>query len=110
MQQKGNWSQEQGATGLALAVAHLNAALGPVLTAVQLAQAMRAGTVRHLSDNPVGAALVESLFVELSPELIVRCANDAGANLVQVERLYQESLEHAMPPAHAWEKARAHLL
>lgn len=89
--------------GLNLAVGHLNASVGPLLTVEQLAAAMRAGSTRHLPETP--AALVLSMFAELSPALILRCAAEAGADVRQVDQLYREALADALPPVPAWEHA-----
>jgi len=54
---------------LSLAVTHLNASVGPVLTVAQLTAALRAGAVDAIADAPTAAALVTSLFVETEPRL-----------------------------------------
>lgn len=95
---------------LAVAVGHLNAPVGKVLTEGQLADALRAGSVQGLASSPVAAALVSSLFAELSPSLILACAVEARADMAQVQRLYEESLADGMPPVERWQETVGGLL
>lgn len=97
-------------SNLELAVGHLNASLGRVLTVEQLASALRAGSVRRTSPSPAAAALISSLFTELAPNLILRCAAEAGADVEQVNQLYEEALADALPRAPAWETSVGHFL
>lgn len=94
---------------LDLAVTHLNASLGPVLNAEQLAVALRSGSCKDATTSTAAAA-ISSLFVELSPTTILQCAVDAGADLHKVNALYLESLAGFMPPSPAWEASVEHLL
>lgn len=93
---------------LDLAVQHLNASVGAVLTREQLAQALQEGSVGRI-DSKAGA-LISSLFAEIDPALILRCAREAEADLLHVEHLYRESLADAMPSVPQWEQSVAHLL
>ncbi|WP_374013073.1 hypothetical protein [Pseudoxanthomonas koreensis] len=97
-------------SGLELAVAHLNASVGPVLTTGQLAAALRAGSTRNLPVPPAAAALISSLFAELPPDLILRCTVDAAADVRRVNGLYLEALADALPPVRAWEASVEHFL
>ena len=97
-------------SSLELAAGHLNASVGPALTAGQLACVLRAGSTRSLPIQSTAAALTRSLFTELPPELILQCTVEAGADLRRVNALYREALADALPPARAWETAVAHLL
>ena len=96
--------------GLELAVRHLNASVGPVLTARQLAAALHAGSTRNLPMSPAAAALVGSLFAELPPDLILRCTTEAAADVRRVNALYREALADAFPPVQAWEASVEHFL
>jgi hypothetical protein len=95
---------------LDLAITHLNVPVGQVLTADQLALALREGSVAPLSKDPHAAALVSSLFAELSPQLILHAAAEARADLSHVEQLYRESLAASMPRVVRWEHAVEHML
>lgn len=101
-------AQHSGSLGLA--VTHLNASTGPVLTTEQLAASLRAGSAAALAASPAASALVRYLFVEVEPRLIAACARQAGAGLQLANQLYEENLRHAMPRVRAWEQAVAHLL
>lgn len=100
----------QHQSNLALAVGHLNASVGRVLTSEQLASALRAGSSRNVSPSPAVAALIRSLFIELAPELILRCAAEADADVQHVNQLYRETLADALPRARAWENSVEHFL
>lgn len=95
--------------GLNVVVGHLNASVGRKLTVDQLASALRAGTVRHIPEL-TSAALILSMFAELSPELILHCATEAGADVRQANQLYRESQADLLPPVPAWEAAVRELL
>ena len=97
------------ADSLGLAVTHLNASTGPVLTAEHLAKILRAGSVDVITDAPA-AALASYLFVELEPRLIALCAYQAGTGVAQANRLYQDSLRHGMLRVPAWEQSVRYLL
>lgn len=97
-----------GTGGLELAVTHLNAPVGPVVTVEHLAQALRAGSVAGLDKRT--AAIVSHLFVELDPGLIARCAYEAGSDLRRANELYKESLTDHLPRVPDWENAIAHLV
>jgi hypothetical protein len=94
--------------GLELAVTHLNAPVGPLVSVEHLVQALRSGSVEGL-DEMVGA-VISYLFVELSPGLIARCAYEAGSDLRQANELYKESLADHLPRVLDWENAIAHLI
>ena len=79
-------------------------AVGPVVTAQHIAQALRAGTAEAVPE-PEAAALVSRLFVELEPRLVALCAAEAGADLRQANRLYDESVANSVPRNAAWEAA-----
>jgi hypothetical protein len=95
---------------LGLAVAHLNASVGSVLTVEQLAKALRAGTTDVIADAPTAAALVSYLFTELEPKLIVLCAREADSDVRHADMLYREGLAQAMPRVPAWENSIRYLV
>ena len=97
-------------TGLMVAVGHMNASVGPLLTPEQMEAALHAGTVDGISEKPIVGALILSIFVECSPALILRCAMETHASLKSVARLYRESLERGGFPSLAWERSTGHLL
>lgn len=90
---------------LNLVVGHLNVPVGSMLRAAQLATALRAGSIGPLEDTPGVAALISSLFVDTSPDLILRAALEARAPVAKVQRLYLETLVDHLPRVPAWEEA-----
>lgn len=101
--------QIERSNNLGLAVTHMNASVGSVLTVEQLTNALRAGSINAI-DSPTSAAVVSYLFVELDPRLIVLCAYEAGSDVAHANMIYQESLLNAMPRVHAWEKSIEYIL
>lgn len=95
-------------SGLHLAVTHLNVPVGPVLTTEDLARALRSGSVAGFDKR--AAAILSHLFVELEPELIARCAYEAGSDLRRANELYKESLQAHLPRVSQWETAVEELL
>jgi|SRR5678815_4052411 len=97
-------------TSLGLAAAHLNAAVGAILSEDDLARALRSGSLEAVDGAPVKAALISSLFVELAPSLVSRCASEAGADFAHANMLYEETLRRGAVRVQAWEKAVEHLI
>lgn len=97
-------------SNLELAVTHLNASVGPILSIAQLAKALREGSIGATADSPTAAALVGYLFIEIDPRLISLCAREAGSDVSHANMLYQETLRHHLPRVAAWEKAMEYLL
>lgn len=92
-----------------VAVTHLNASIGRVLSAEQLSAALKAGSLSAI-DDPTASAAAAYLFVETSPSLIAACARAAGADLAHAHMLYRETLEQHMARVPAWEQSLEHLL
>lgn len=101
----GDWQ----ASALDLAVTHLNAPVGRVLTTAELAEALKAGrlSVIHRQES---LALVSYLFVELDPQLILRCVQHLRSGLLKANELYADTLKSSAPRALHWERSVAHLL
>ena len=102
--------QTLGTSSLALAVAQLNAPVGPVVGEDDLACALRHGSLDAVGGDPTKAALLASLFAELAPNIIAKCASEAGSDLGHANMLYEQTLKRGAPRVHAWEKAVEHLL
>jgi hypothetical protein len=98
------------ASSLGLAVAHLNASVGSILTVDQLAKALEAGTTKVLFDAPTAAALVSYLFVEVEPKLVVQCTQEVGTDVLHANMLYCESLRQDLPRVPQWESAIMYLI
>jgi hypothetical protein len=82
---------------LDIVVGHLNASTGPNLSSLLLATALQAGSLDVLSDSPSAVAAVAYLFVETEPRLIALCAYEAGTDVKEANRLYENLLTHSMP-------------
>lgn len=96
-------------SNLALAVTHLNAPVGNVLTVAQLKHALQQGSAGILREAPAAAALVAQMFVELNPRLIVLCAYEAGVDARHANMIYDEGLAQAMPRVSEWEQSTVFL-
>lgn len=92
-----------------LAVTHLNAPYGRIVSRVDLSRALQDGTLSAV-DSESSANVLTYMFVELEPQLIIRCVNELRSGLTQANWLYQETLKSKAPPSPAWEKAIQHLL
>lgn len=98
----------QQQSNLMLAIGHLNAPVASGIRVDQLANALRLGTTR--SASRLAAALIHSVFNEITPNLILQCAAEAGADVRCVNHLYREALADDFPPAPLWENAVRPLL
>lgn len=89
---------------LDLAVTHLNASVGPVLSSAQLATVLRTASLDSLIESPTAAGVVSYLFVEIEPRVIALCAYEAGTDLCHANALYESLLRYSMPRVAAWEE------
>lgn len=101
--------QPSPTAGLDLAVTHLNAPVGPILTKDELISALQVGAVAAIR-SAQAASLVTYMFVELEPSLIVRCMREAKADLRHANDLYQDTLREQAPRSLEWERSVEHLL
>lgn len=105
---KGQNANPMASSSLELAVTHLNASVGPVLTVKRFARALVSGSLKGFKGKET--ALLLYMFVELEPSLIAKCATEAGSDLRRANNLYKESLKAYLPRVPKWEKAVEHLL
>ena len=89
---------------LDLAVTHLNASVGPVLSSAQLATVLRTASLDSLIESSTAAGVVSYLFVEIEPRVIALCAYEAGTDLCHANALYESLLRDSMPRVAAWEE------
>lgn len=82
---------------------HLNAPSGPLITAADIARALRAGSVEHLDGNSAGRAALLSMFIEAEPSLILACTREADADWRSADALYRQSLADGLPRVPRWE-------
>ena len=96
-------------SGLEVAVAHLNAPYGKVVDASHLRDAIRQGKIENASFSPSVEAIINTVFVELSPALIFKCVRESGATLRQANALYLDTIRHSAPRVVDWEQSVAYL-
>lgn len=87
----------------ALVATHLNAPYGPVVTEGDVVASMRRGDLLGLTEEV--KAVMSGLFCELDPQLIVRCAVEAGVPIERVNRLYLDTVRFGAFRCPAWEQA-----
>lgn len=94
---------------LGLIVTHLNAPVGPILTVAHLQAVLNAGSLAAVAhEPPVITALLSSLFVEISPPLILRAMIEVGSDHQRLQRLYQETLALGLPAVPYWQAEALH--
>ena len=82
---------------------HLNAPLGPVVSPIAIAEALRSGAVDDVAQDETVRAALLSMFVEAEPSLILSCAREAGGTWRSADRLYRQSLADGLPHVPTWE-------
>lgn len=90
-----------GMSAISMTVSHLNAPYGAILTNDELAESLLTGSV--MGSSPVSRAIIEQLFIEVSPSLILRCVSEVGGGACQANMLYQKSLESGAVRNLGWE-------
>ena len=85
----------------ALISTHLNAPFGAVLVEVDVLNSLRNGYLSAQSER--ANAILGSLFVEVAPRLIAKCALEANSTVRQANLLYLDTLAHAFPRCPQWE-------
>lgn len=98
-------STKSSTPSLDMTVTHLNVPVGPVLTTTMLASVLCSGTASMLQKKQGPWSLVQTLFVEVEPQTILRSAVEAGASIERVQAFYLETLRNGMHANPAWEKA-----
>ena len=74
-----------------LIATHLNAPYGKVVSAWDVAASLRTGCLSASSKK--ANSLLEALFIEVAPDLILKCADEINASLHMVNCLYLETLD-----------------
>lgn len=95
-------------SGASMISTHLNVPYGPIVSTQDVVVSLRNG---HFSASTKEANdILSALFIEVSCDLILRCAREVGASTYLVDQLYRESVRligHRNPE---WEKRCARLL
>ena len=84
-----------------LIACHLNAPYGKIVSAGDVVASLRSGYFAALSEEANG--ILEALFTEVPPDLILKCANQVGAPLERVAHLYELALELGVMRSPEWE-------
>lgn len=86
-----------------LIATHLNAPYGKIVSALDVMTSLKSGCLSASSKE--AESLLQALFIEVSPDLIFKCADEINASLQMVNCLYQETLDLGLMPSQAWEDA-----
>ena len=86
-----------------LIATHLNAPYGKIVSAVDVIASLRSGHFAAANEEANG--ILEALFIEVSPDLILQCADQVGAPLESVAHLYEMTLELGVMRSPKWEDA-----
>ena len=88
-------------SSLKMAVTHLNVPYGEILSEEALKMALYTGSLKNIQPES-SKALISSLFNECTPELIFKCAQEAGSTPEKANWLYLETLENHEFPSLNW--------
>ena len=88
-----------------LIATHMNAPYGKLVSAEDVAASLKSGSLAASTQEANG--ILEALFTEVSPDLILKCADQIHAPLGMVNRLYRVTLDRGLMHSQAWEDAAA---
>lgn len=95
-------------SSLDLVATHLNAPVGPIVSADDLRKAFLLGTLDYVPKK--SADLISFVFLEIDPPLITRCAREVGVDVNKINMLYLSILRDKLAPRSLkWEQAVEHL-
>ena len=86
-----------------LIATHMNAPYGRIVSERDVVTSMQCG--RLSASNKASNAILAALFIEVAPDLILRCAKQEQVTLQALEQLYKETLSLGLVPVPDWEKA-----
>lgn len=86
-----------------LIATHLNAPYGKIVSAGDVIASLKSGQFAAASKEANG--ILEALFIEVSPDLILKCADQVDAPLDKVNDLYQMTLALGFMRSPNWEDA-----
>lgn len=87
---------------LEMVATHLNAPYGDVVTAAEVALALRAGSLADVQSE-LSRALLMTMFIECAPQSILSAALEAGGSWRSVRSLYLEAVTRGMQSVRDWE-------
>jgi hypothetical protein len=86
-----------------LIATHMNAPYGKIVSAGDVIESLKSGFFAASSKEANG--ILEALFIEVPPDLILKCAEQIQAPLEKVNHLYQAALDRGLMHSHDWENA-----
>ena len=94
--------------GISMAVTHLNAPYGAIVSPGDLIESLSQGELRAAS--PKAAAILSYLFVEVEPRLVMQCAMESGSSRPLANQLYSDTIKGGAPRSALWESSIKALL
>src|SRR6218665_3577407 len=86
-----------------LIATHMNAPYGKLVSAGDVVASLTTGFLAASTQEANG--ILEALFTEVPPALILKCAYQIQAPLGMVNHLYQVTLDRGLMHSQAWEDA-----
>ena len=86
-----------------LIATHMNAPYGRIVSAEDVVASFKSGVFAASSKE--ANDILEALFIEVSPDLILKCAEQIQVPVEMVNHLYQAALDRGLMHSHAWENA-----
>jgi hypothetical protein len=90
-------------TASALISSHLNAPFGAILMESDILESLKNGRLSGQTEQ--ANAVLGSMFVEVEPRLIARCALEAHVSIKQANLLYLDTIAHSFPKCPQWESS-----
>ena len=91
-----------------LIAAHMNAPYGQIVSAADVVASLKSGHFAASTKEANG--ILEALFTEISPDLIMKCAEQIQAPLEMVNRLYHASLSLGIMRSQEWEDSTSSVM
>ncbi len=82
---------------------HLNTSIGAILVEADVINSLKNGYLSGQSEKV--NAVLGSLFFEIEPRLIAKCALEANSTVKQANFLYLDTLAHGFPKCPLWESS-----
>ena len=82
---------------------HMNSPYGPVVCEQDVVDSLRSG--RFQGKGEIAAAILEAIFLENEPGLILRAAQEVSATQEALQQLYRESVRLTHMRCERWEQA-----
>lgn len=90
-----------------LIATHMNAPYGKIVIAGDVVASLKSGFLAASTQESNG--ILEALFTEVPPDLILKCASQIQTPLETVNRLYQVTLDRGLMRSQEWEETVARI-